>query len=289
MKLVTDSGVDIIFPPETRNAIEVEIVPLRVSLDGKSYREGIDIEKTEFYNLLAATTNLPETSEPSAADFADTYRRLAKSDPEILSIHTSSGLSQTLNSAISGAAMTPEANVTHFDTRTLSVAAGWMVQAASKAIKAGWSAKEIVSLLRRIRAGTITIYTLDDLKYMINGGRISHMKGLIANFLDIKPVIGLEKSNGTLTQLGQERTFGGALKSLVKEIGKMHTSEKFRAQVVHASNFNSAAMLKGKIMLGFKAEWLPIGEMSLVLGAHTGPSMVGVAFADQSIFDEIPE
>ena len=164
-----------------------------------------------------------------------------------------------------------------------------MVEAASKAIKAGWSIEEILRLLRHIRAGSDSIYTLDELQYMINGGRISHMKGLIANLLDIKPVIGLEKENGTLTQLGQERTFNRALDGLVAEMKKLHASKKIRVQVVHASSSNTAARLRGKIMKAFDAEWYPNGKMSLVLGAHTGPSMVGVAFVDQSIFKEIPE
>jgi DegV family protein with EDD domain len=288
MKIVTDSGADLIFPPEKRKEIDVEIVPLTVTLDGKSYQEDIDIETQEFYDLLAASSELPTTSQPSAGDFAETYRRLAETDPDILSIHISSGLSGTLNAAKAGAKMVPEANVIHFDAKTLSAAVGWMVEAASKAIKAGWSKEKIIDLLERIREASQSIYTLKELHYLIHGGRISHMKGLIASLLNIKPIIGVEKEGGTYAQLGQERTFNRALDGLVKIMQNHHKSEKLRVQVLHSLNPEGAAQLAEKISQVFNVEWLPQGSMSLVLGAHTGPSMVGVAFAPQSIFDEIP-
>lgn len=288
MKIVTDSGADLIFSPEYRKEINVEIVPLTVTLDDKSYREGIDIKTEEFYALLAKSSGLPTTSQPSAGDFAETYRKLAKEDPDILSIHISSGLSGTLNSARAGAEMVPEANITHFDAKTLSAAAGWMVEAAYRAVKAGWPKEKIIDLLERIRDNSNSVYTLKELKYLINGGRISHMKGLIASMLNIKPIIGVEKEGGTYAQWGQERTFNRALDGLVKIMQKHHNSEKLRVQVLHSLNPEGAEDLRQKVADSFNVEWMPIGSMSLVLGAHTGPSMVGVAFGPQSIFDEIP-
>ena len=75
---------------------------------------------------------MPVTSQPSAGEFAELYREIAKEDPEILSIHMSAGLSGTYNSAVAGAEMVPEANITIVDTKTLSAAAGWQVWAAVK-------------------------------------------------------------------------------------------------------------------------------------------------------------
>jgi DegV family protein with EDD domain len=288
MKIVTDSGADLILPPDRRNEIDVEIVPLTVTLDGKSYREGIDIQTEDFYALLEASSNMPTTSQPSAGDFAETYRKLAKEDPEILSIHISSGLSGTYNAAKAGAEMVPEANITHFDAKTLSAAAGWMVEAASKAVKAGWPKEKIMGLLERVRDASESVYTLKELKYLINGGRISHMKGLIASVLNIKPIIGVEKEGGTYAQWGQERTFNRALDGLVKIMENHHKTEKLRVQVLHSLNPEGADALKERIAKVFDVEWLPVGSMSLVLGAHTGPSMVGVAFAPQNTFADLP-
>ena len=116
MQIVTDSGSDVNLTPEELAELNITIVPLNVTLDGKTYREGIDIEPGDFYDLLDASENMPTTSQPSAGDFAETYRRLAETDPEIVSIHMTSGLSGTYNSALAGAEMVPEAKFTHFDT-----------------------------------------------------------------------------------------------------------------------------------------------------------------------------
>jgi len=123
MQIVTDSGTDLSLSPEQKAELGIHVVPLIVTLDGNSYREGVDIQPGEFYLLLAASDSLPITSQPSAGEFADLYRRLAATDPDILSIHITSGLSGTFNAAQAGAQLVPEANITHVDTKTLSAAA----------------------------------------------------------------------------------------------------------------------------------------------------------------------
>jgi len=269
--------------------LSIHIVPLVVTLDGRSYREDVDIQPKEFYRLLAATDSLPVTSQPSAGDFAEVYRRLAVTDADILSIHMSSGLSGTFNAAKAGAELAPEANVTHVDTKTLSAAAGWQVEAAARAAQAGWTKERILALIERIGEASDSIYTLKELKYLIHGGRISHMKGLIASVLNIKPLIGVEKEGGTYAQLGQVRTFKRAVKGLVELIAKQHApGSELRVQVLHSNNPEGAAMLREEIEQRFDCTWLPVGPMSLVLGAHTGPSMVGVAYAPVAAFADIP-
>ncbi|MEN8173391.1 MAG: DegV family protein [Chloroflexota bacterium] len=288
MKIVTDSGTDLSLSPEEKKELNIQVVPLVVTLDGKSYQEGIDIKPEDFYALLAASENLPVTSQPPAGEFAEIYRELATSDPDILSIHMTAGLSGTFNAAKAGAEMVPEANITHINTKTLSAAAGWQVAAAARAIKAGWAKDKILALMEKISAASESMYTLNELKYLIHGGRISHMKGLVASLLNIKPMIGVEKVNGTYIQLGQVRTFKRALKGLVDRMAE-HYDEgtKLRVQVLHSFNLEGAEMLRGLINQRFECQWMPTSPMSLVLGAHTGPSMVGVAFAPQEVFADI--
>ena len=289
MQIVTDSGTDLWLGPEQAAELDIHIVPLVVTLDGKSYREGVDIQPEEFYRLLAATDSLPITSQPSAGEFAETYRRLAVTDPDILSIHMTSGLSGTFNAAQAGAELVPEANITHVDTKTLSAAAGWQVEAAARALKAGWPKEQVLALMERIGAASESMYTLKELKYLIHGGRISHMKGLIASVLNLKPLIGVEKVNGTYEQLGQVRSFKGAVKGLVDLMVREHApGSALRAQVLHSQNPEGAAMLREQVDQRFDCTWLPLGHLSLVLGAHTGPSMVGVAYASLAAIAEIP-
>ncbi len=289
MQIVTDSGVDISAEQLAKLGMDIHFVPLVVTLDGESYREDVDIQPAEFYRLLAETDSLPTTSQPSAGDFAEVYRRLATTDPDILSIHMSSGLSGTVNSARAGAKLVPEANVTVVDTKTLAAAPGWQIEAAVRALKAGWSREQVLALMERVGAATDSIFTLQDLKYLIHGGRISHMKGLIASLLNIKPMIGVEKEGGTYVQLGQTRSFKGAVKGLVKIMAAQHApGSGLRVQVLHSYNPEGAAELREQIDQRFDCTWMPGGLLSLVLGAHTGPSMVGVAYASLADYPDLP-
>jgi DegV family protein with EDD domain len=289
VQIVTDSGTDMILASDQFDVSKIRIVPLIVTLDGESYREGVDIRPDEFYRLLAASSDLPRTSQPSAGDFAEVYRELAQMGEEILSIHMSSGLSGTYNAAVAGAELVPEARVTHVDTKTLSAAAGWQVVAAARAAQAGWKMEEILVLLKRINDASDSIYTLKELKYLIHGGRISHMQGLIASAFQIKPLIGVEKENGTYVQRGRCRSFGKAIQGLVDLIAKDHLpGSSLRVQVLYSNNPEGAQFLRDQIDERFKCDWLPMGPMSLVLGAHTGPSMIGVAHAPLADFQAIP-
>ncbi len=289
MQIVTDSGTDLYLPDGEDEGLNIHTVPLTVTLDGKSYREGIDIQHKDFYPLLEASKGLPTTSQPSAGEFAEMYRKVAAVDPDILSIHITSGLSGTFNAALEGAKLVPEANVTHIDTKTLTAASGWQVYAAARAIKAGWAKEKILGLVQRVSDATDCMYTLDELKYLIHGGRISHMKGVIASLLNIKPLIGVEKVGGTYVQLGQTRTFKRALQGLANLITEKHeVGSKLMVQVLYSDNPEGGHMLREMVDELFECTWLPAGPMSLVLGAHTGRSMVGVGFAPMEAFAEIP-
>jgi DegV family protein with EDD domain len=268
--------------------LKIHVVPLVVTLEGKTYREGVDIEPASFYRLLAGTDSLPVTSQPSAGDFAAAYRRIGAEDPDILSIHISSGLSGTVNAARAGAELVPEVNVTVVDTKTLSAASGWQVEAAGRAAKKGWGKDHILALLDEIRAASHTLFTLTELKYLIHGGRISHMKGLIASVLNLKPMIGVEKEGGTYVQQGQARSFKGAARGIVKLMREQFaTGGDLRVQVMHAQNPAGAEALHEEIDRAFGSRRLPQGSISLVLGAHTGPSLVGVAYAPAEAFSVV--
>jgi DegV family protein with EDD domain len=288
MQIVTDSGTDLSLSKEEQADLNIHVVPLNVRLDEVTYREGLDIEPGDFYPLLEKTGDMPTTSQPSTGEFANTYQKILETDLDILSIHISSGLSGTYNAAVAAAKLHPEGNITVVDTKTLSAAAGWQVEAAARAIKSGWSLDKVKSLIKRIGESSESIYTLNELQYLIHGGRISHMKGLLASVLNIKPLIGVEKEKGTYVQIGQSRTFKRAVEGLVKIISEKHSpGTPLRVQVLHSFNFEGAERLRDLIDKTFECTWLPEGHISLVLGAHTGPSMIGAAYAPQFVFADL--
>ncbi|MBN2388130.1 MAG: DegV family protein [Anaerolineales bacterium] len=289
MQIVTDTGMDMYLPPELMPEGPIHVIRQAITLDGKTYLSGKDIQSDELQELLLKTPSFPVTSQPSSGDFAEKYRQLAATDPDILSIQMSSGLSGTVNAARAGAEMVPEANVTIIDTKTLCAVLGWQVAAAARALKAGWPKEKLIALIQRIGDASESMYTLDDLKYLIHGGRISHMKGLLASLLHIRPLIGVEKVGGTYAQLGMARTFERALHGLVDLMKKYQApGTALRVQVLHSYNPTGAARLIELIDPVFKCTWMPSMYMSPALAAHTGPSMVGVAFAPQAIFEGLP-
>ncbi len=287
MQIVSDGGMDL--APEQRAGLEIHQIPLIFTLDGKSYRSGVDIQPDEFYQLLSSTDSFPTTSQPSAGDFAELYRELAARDPDILSIHISSGLSGTLNAARTAASMVPEANISLIDTLTLSGAQGWQVYAAARAVKAGWPKDRILALVDKVRAATNTLFTLATLKYLIHGGRISHIKGLAASVLNIKPIIGVDKQTGKYVQRSQARALNRAIAQLADLVAQeVAPATSMRAQVLHGHNAEGAAVLRERMDQLFKCNWLPTGPIAPVLGAHTGPGLVGLVYGPEDAFVEIP-
>lgn len=289
MHIVTDSGCDLNLTCEQQQELGIHVVPLSVTLGKDTYHEGPQLDAASFYSQLETSGELPTTSQPSAGVFAELYRTLANISPSILSIHISSGLSGTLNSARAGATEVPEAEVTFFDTKTLSVGSGWMVEAAARAFHAGWAKERVLALLERIRASTETLFTLKELKYLIHGGRISHIKGLVASVLDIKPIIGVDtKRDGKYIQLGQARMISGALRSLAEIMEKrLSPAGPFRGQVVYALNPEDAVELQKTISERLACYWLPANRLSLVLGAHTGPTLIGSVCAPRAVFEGV--
>ncbi len=201
MKIVSDRGMDL--SPEQMAGLEIHLAPLLLTLGGQTYNSGVDIQPDEFYTLLESSKTFPTTSQPSVGDMMTIYQELAATDPDILSIHISAGLSGTYNSARLAIEQVPDARITLFDSKTLSAAEGWQVEAAARASRAGWSLEQTLELLTRIRDNTQTFFTVSTLRYLVHGGRISHMKGLLGSILDIKPIIGVDKETGMYYQVGQ--------------------------------------------------------------------------------------
>ena len=287
MQIVTDRGADL--SPEVAQEFGIHFTPLKVTLGERTYDSGVDITPDEFYGLLESSDQMPITSQPSVGEFVELYRMLAQSDPEILSIHISSGLSGTLNSARTAAAMVPEAHVTLVDTRTLSCPQGWQVEAAARAARGGWKLEKILSYLTELRVQTEGLFTVATLKYLIHGGRISHIKGLLASLLNIKPIIGVDLATGTYNQLGQEITLKRAIfyqaDFLAKRFGE---STRLRIQPLHANNLEGTEWLRERINQRFDVEWLPTIAITPALGAHVGTGLVGMAAGPASIFQQLP-
>lgn len=283
MQIVSDSGMDL--AAEQISGLNLHYVPLKITLQGKNYISGVDISATEFYQLLEETQAFPTTSQPSPGDFAALYRKLAVKDPDILSIHISSGLSGTLNAAVQGAKMVPEAKVSFVDTKALSAGEGWQVQAAALAVKAGWKLDQILQYMKEIRSKTDVFFTLDDLKYLIHGGRISHLKGMLGSLLQIKPIIRVDEETGKYFDVAKGRTFKRAIETVARVAAEKYGhAGKIRVQLQHGNNPEGVQMLKEELSNLLDCCFEPVTAIGPVLGAYTGPTLIGLAIGFQEVF-----
>lgn len=286
MQIVTDRGCDI--SPEQLEGLPIHFAPMRLTLGEKTYSSGVDLSAEEFYQLLSKTSEMPVTSQATSGDFADLYRKVALTDPDILSIHISSGLSGTFNSAIAGAQMVPEARVTHWDTKTLSCPEAWQVEYAARAVKNNVPLEKILKTLEKMRNLVDGIFTVESLKYLIHGGRISHIQGLLASLLHIRPVIAVGKEDGKYYTISKERTTLRALQKISETAGKMTAgASKLRVQLLHGDNPEAVSRLEEEVKRHFDVTWLPTVHVGPILGAHTGYSLVGLCVASQPVFEQV--
>ena len=285
MKIVVDSGMDM--AKDLIQKYQITVVPLTLMLEGKTYVGDKDITNEEFYAALSKTDAYPSTATPTPGMFAEIYRKIAQDDPDILSIHISSGLSSTIEAAKSGGEMVPEANITYIDTKGLSVSFGWQVEIAAKAIEKGYSLEQIKELVNKVAENSNVMFTLSELRYLIHGGRISHLKGLLASVLKIKPIITVTKDDGVYETVTQQRTITKALAAIVEKLHEKYGNQKLRIQLVHTGNESELQYVKKLIEEKLNPIFLEPLAVATALGAHTGPSLIGVGFGLQSIFDEI--
>jgi DegV family protein with EDD domain len=287
MKIVTDSGYDLC--PQQQAGMDLHTIPLKITLSDITYLSGVDIQPEEFYKLLENTDDMPTTSTPSTGELSAIYKKLAKEDPDILSIHISSGLSGTYDVASKAAEEIEDAQIALVDTKSLSAEMGWQIEAAIRGIKAGWAKEKILALIKAVREKSEMIFTLPDLSYLIHGGRISHLKGLLASLLGIKPIIRVDKKSGKYAELSKQRTFKRAINALADyAVSKFGEGSHLRVQIGHAGNPEAAEQLRQRMDSLFKCDWLPECSISPVLGAHTGRGLIGMVFALAQTFPTLP-
>lgn len=284
MQIVADRGADL--PNSIIEKYNIKFAPLYINLGGKTYESGVDITSKEFYQLLNNTNDMPTTSMPSPGDFAKLFDELAKTDPDIFYVHISSGLSGTSKAAKQGVEMVKNANIQLFDSKTLSCPYGWQVEAAAKSFADGWSIKEVKNYLKSIRLFANGMFTLNDMKYLVHGGRISHIKGLLATALQLKPIIKVDKGSGKYIDAGRGRTIKGAIRQIAIIMEKLYgEGARLRIQLLHGDYPKGLEMLKEELDQHIDAVYEETLHIAPVLGAHTGPSMVGLSAAPMTIFE----
>jgi DegV family protein with EDD domain len=209
-------------------------------------------------------------------------------EKDILSIHISSGLSGTINSARAGGEQVKaEANVRYWDTLSLSGGERFQVMAAALASKANWAMQSIQERLEKIREQTEVIYTLDTLEYLARGGRIGRVKAIAGALLNLKPVIRVD-SDGKYTTVSTGRTIGKSMNSISQYLHNTYAHTPVWVTVLHGRFAEKAEVLANELKSKLNIAKLETNRISPVLGVHTGPGIVGAAVVPDASFDFLP-
>jgi DegV family protein with EDD domain len=285
MKIVTDCAADL--PAEERDSLGIVEVPLFIQFP-EGEVNSTDITPDEFYDRLESMRpEVPTTSQPSSGMFADLYHKLAETSNNIMSIHISSGLSGTINSARVGAESIKDAVVHVADTLTLSGGERFQVLAAAWAAKAGWGVDQIKNRLDIVRKETEVIYTLETLEYLARGGRIGRVQALMGAALKIKPIIHVERSDGKYSTVSKSRTIPQALEAITEHLQNMYGDTPLWVTILHGRFHQAAESLSNLLAERLNATRLEVMRISPVLGVHTGPGIVGAAVVPMKLMEGI--
>jgi DegV family protein with EDD domain len=276
MKIVTDCAADLI--KEEAESLDIQVAPLFIQFPEGEVNSN-EITPDDFYKRLKSIApQIPTTSQPSTMIFSSIYKKLIDIGEEVISIHISSGLSGTIESAHLGAAKIPGKLINMVDSLTLSGGERFQVLAAALAARGGRSKEFILERLSKIRAATEVVYTLETLEYLQRGGRIGRVQALAGALLHIKPIIHVEKSDGKYSTIGKERTIPKALDGITNHIAKVYGKDTpLWVSVLHGQLVEQANKLAELVQEKVNVGKLEILRISPVLGVHTGPGIVGLA------------
>jgi DegV family protein with EDD domain len=276
--VVTDSSACI--PGELVAEYGIEVVPMSVILEGKTYREGIDISPAEFYARLREAKDLPTTAHSPPGAHLEAYRRASCRAADVLCITISKVFSGQFNSAwiareLAGAAL-PGVTVAVLDCGT-AAAQGFVVLAAAQAAASGRGLAEVAETARGLAQRVRLLAMVADLNYLVKGGHAPKIAAMASSLFRIKPLFTL--SDGEARLVANARTTAGAIKRMLSIMKRAAIGGKPRhVAVMHADALSDAFMLQERIAAQFDCAELWITEFTPVMGAHIGPGLIGVAF-----------
>ncbi|MEW6717118.1 MAG: DegV family protein [Chloroflexota bacterium] len=273
--LVTDSTAYI--PPELVNKYKIKVIPQILIWGDKTYLDGVDISPEEFYNRLEKADIMPSSSQATPAHFKDTFSELLDSGKEILAVLISTALSGTVASALQAKEFFPDAPIEIVDSRSCAMALGFIVLAAARAAEKGASLLECKAAAEKAIDHTGVVFAVDTLEFLHRGGRIGGASRLLGTALNIKPI--LELRDGRVEPLEKVRTRKKALQRLLELVEENTKNQSpIHIATLHANDPDTAEFLQKEIKTRISADEYIFSEVSPVVGTHTGPGTIGIAY-----------
>ncbi len=281
--VVTDTTACI--PQAQVQQYDIEVVPVLLIFEDKTYRDGMDISASEFYAKLRQAPRPPTTSSSSPEMYLEAFQKASQRAEGILCITEPSKFSALFDSASVAREMMaktlPHVNVEVLDCTTAAAGQGLVALAASRAAATGQNLREVKAVAENVMEHVNLFATLDTLHYLVKSGRVPQAAALVNSILQIKPVFTLNHADARTVAL--PRSIKSAMKRILKLMERnVVRGEPLHAAVMHADALDNAITLRDRIASQFDCAELFITEFTPVMGVHTGPGLLGVAFHGKS-------
>ena len=272
-RIVTDGAADM--PAGWEKEYDIQVIPINIQFGEKSYLQGVELSNEDFYRLVDESGKIPKTSQPSPFQFKKFYESVAKAGDTILSMHVTSKLSGTFESAVTAAhELAGKFNIIPFDSGAGSAALGMMCREARLMERAKLATQQIIERMYQIRRNVQIVLTMDKLDYARMSGRVGALQAALASALNVKPIVVLKE--GLLDMAERVRTRGKAIDRVLEILTSRFENELVNVAAVHACDRESAQALLERARNAFNIQELIITELSVAVAANLGPGTVGL-------------
>lgn len=272
--VVTDSSATV--PKSLVQKLDIHIVPLLLTFDGQTFQDGVDITPSEVYRWQRANKHIPTTSSPSVGDFLRVYAAAGREAAGIVSIHLSPQLSATHNTALTASRLVDNVPIRVIDCHTAAMGQGFVVMEAAHAAAGGADLDAVVARAVKVGSKMNLLATLGTLEYLYRGGRIGGAATLVGTMLQIKPILYL--ADGHVDVFAKPRTKRKAIQCMLQRMAELADHRPLHVAILHADVPQEAEDLKQRLTEQFDCAELYVTEFTPVMGAHTGPGLLGVVF-----------
>jgi DegV family protein with EDD domain len=273
IKIVTDSSCDL--PDELVSQLGIDVVPLTIRFGSEELVDRVDLSSSEFWARCSTSAELPSTAAPAPGAFEEVFRKAADGGAEgVVCVNLSSKLSATGESAQAAArAVADVVPVKVVDSLSVTLGLGMIAVESARRAAAGAGLDDIVALAEDMARRTKVYGSLDTLEYLKKGGRIGAAQALLGSILSIKPCI--EVIDGKVEPGPKQRTRSKSLQWLADRVGAIQGVQNLA--VLHGDAPDVDTLL-GLLSPHYPRDEIVVGQLGAVVGAHTGPRTIGVAF-----------
>jgi DegV family protein with EDD domain len=277
IKILADSTCDL--NEEIRKQHDIHMIPLNVHFGEAAYKDNVNLTPTAFYDMLKTNPVHPKTSQPTPEDFKTKYSELLSDGSEVISLHISSKMSGTVQSAEMAKKELDSDRIHIVDSEFVTMGLGFMAMECSRARDAGKSAAEILDMVEKLKKEMRLYFIVDTLEYLQKGGRIGKASAIIGGLLNIKPILTIKDGQVTPFEKvrGSSKVFS-RMSAIFADACKQTGPADITLGFAHAAGAELLEQLKAKISETFDCSNSLVTEIGPVVGTHAGPGSLLICY-----------